>query len=202
MPKVVDHDERRDELLASIRRLIAREGLDGASNRAIAQETGWSTGTLAHYFADKDDVLRQTLEQVHRDQEQRMLRSRIPGDPVETLRQLALATLPIDTIRREEAVVEISFWARSIHSLELSRLQLAFFDRWTETIKAVVGEATALGLLRPHTTPAAATAATVAFIDGLQLEATLQPRRFDRKAVPTIVNDFLNAWFDNDHRDP
>ena len=38
MPKIVDWDERRDEILSATWRVIARDGIDGATIRAIAKE--------------------------------------------------------------------------------------------------------------------------------------------------------------------
>jgi len=47
MPKVVDWDARRDEVLAATWRVIARHGLAGTTVRKIAREAGYSAGVLA-----------------------------------------------------------------------------------------------------------------------------------------------------------
>jgi len=57
MPKIVDWDARRDEILAATWRVIARDGIARATIRAIAREAGCSRGILAHYFDDKADIL-------------------------------------------------------------------------------------------------------------------------------------------------
>jgi len=57
MPKIVDHEERRAEVLEATWRVIATRGLDAATVRQIAKEAGVSSGVLAHYFTDKDDIL-------------------------------------------------------------------------------------------------------------------------------------------------
>ena len=62
MPKDVDHDERREELLEAVwRRDRARRASRARRCAAWPQETGWSTGVLAHYFADKDDIIGSAL---------------------------------------------------------------------------------------------------------------------------------------------
>ena len=61
MPRIVDVDQRRMELAAAAARVIARAGVDGASMREIANEAGWTTGTLVHYFANKHELLDFTL---------------------------------------------------------------------------------------------------------------------------------------------
>ena len=57
MPKVVDHEERRTELAAAVWRLASRDGLEAVTVRRVAEEAGWSTGAVVHYFADKEDLL-------------------------------------------------------------------------------------------------------------------------------------------------
>ena len=65
MPKIVDHDQRREEIVAATWRVIDRHGLDEATTRRIAEEAGYSNGVLAHYFRDKDDILVQALQLAH-----------------------------------------------------------------------------------------------------------------------------------------
>ena len=62
MPKIVDHAERREEILEATRRVILKRGLDGVTMRNIAAEVGKSTGLVNHYFEDKSGLLLATLE--------------------------------------------------------------------------------------------------------------------------------------------
>ena len=64
MPKVVDHEQRRRELAAAVWRVIGREGVAEVSIRAVAAESGWSTGALRHYFATRAELLAFACEEV------------------------------------------------------------------------------------------------------------------------------------------
>ena len=66
MPKIVDWDARRDEILSATWRVIARDGIAKATIREIAREAGCSRGILAHYFDDKADILGSALVMSHR----------------------------------------------------------------------------------------------------------------------------------------
>ena len=66
MPKIVNWDERRDEILSATWRVIARDGIAKATIRAIAREAHCSPGILAHYFDDKADILGAALLLSHR----------------------------------------------------------------------------------------------------------------------------------------
>jgi AcrR family transcriptional regulator len=190
MPKIVDHDARRAELLEAVRHVIARDGLDETTNRVIAVETGWSTGTLAHYFADKDELIEKTLEHVHERQAQRMRELEI-ADPRALLRELLLATLPLDTRRKEEAVVEVSFWARALHSSRLSLLQRKDFELWRTTVEDLLVKA-ALAQGMEMVSPDITAGLIVAFVDGLQLESALHPRRFTKATIIRLTDAMLD----------
>lgn len=53
MPKIVNHDERREEILANCFSLFAEQGYAALTMREIAQHLDVSTGTLYHYFDGK-----------------------------------------------------------------------------------------------------------------------------------------------------
>ena len=58
VPKVVDHTERRREIAEAVWRVLMRDGLRGASVRAVVAESGLSSGAIRHYFSSHDDLLR------------------------------------------------------------------------------------------------------------------------------------------------
>lgn len=57
MPKIVDHDERRQVIIDGMRQVVARDGFDAVSIRSIAAEVGLSKSTIAHYFTDRAELL-------------------------------------------------------------------------------------------------------------------------------------------------
>ena len=61
MPKIVDHEEYKKELLEKCFDLFCRKGYQQISMREIGKEIGVSTGTLYHYFSSKEETLSQML---------------------------------------------------------------------------------------------------------------------------------------------
>lgn len=57
MPKVVDHEERRWEIVFALWLVIARHGIEGVSLRQVAAEAGVSMGRIQHYFGTKDALV-------------------------------------------------------------------------------------------------------------------------------------------------
>lgn len=64
MPKVVDHDAYRHELLSRCLELFSNKGYDTLTMRQIAESLDVSTGTLYHYFPSKESLFEQLLDQV------------------------------------------------------------------------------------------------------------------------------------------
>src|SRR5260370_34891600 len=61
MPKEVDHPGRRRELADAACRVIARNGLAGTTLADVAEESGWSIGSIRYYFPTKDELVASAL---------------------------------------------------------------------------------------------------------------------------------------------
>jgi AcrR family transcriptional regulator len=74
MPKIVDHDQRRDEIALVACRVVADYGFDQATVVRIAREAGYTTGMVAHYFDTKQDIIIAALRLILRRIEERLTR--------------------------------------------------------------------------------------------------------------------------------
>ncbi|MGD1920674.1 MAG: TetR/AcrR family transcriptional regulator [Pleurocapsa sp.] len=66
MPKIIDVQQYRQELLSKCFDLFAEKGYANVTTRQIAKELGVSTGTLYHYFPNKQVLFEQLVEQICR----------------------------------------------------------------------------------------------------------------------------------------
>ncbi|MBK1986342.1 TetR/AcrR family transcriptional regulator [Sphaerospermopsis aphanizomenoides BCCUSP55] len=64
MPKIVDHEQYRKELLGKCFHLFAEKGYGAVTMRQIAQGLNVSTGTLYHYFPSKQALFEQLVEEI------------------------------------------------------------------------------------------------------------------------------------------
>ncbi len=177
MPKVVDWESRRDEVLAATWRIISREGLAGTTIRKIAREAGYSPGVLAHYFSDKQDILGSALLLSHRRVGDRMDRRAEGLSGLAALRVVMLEALPLDEQRLLEAEIEVSFWGRALGNPGLAELQNAEFERLWKRLRGLLADAGRLGELRTGLDLEEAAHQLVTLIDGLSVEAVLYPAR-------------------------
>ncbi len=191
MPKIVDHELRRQELLAATWRVIARTGIVGVTTREIAREAGVSTGVLAHYFADKEELLAAALRLSHH-QVYGRLRERTQGLlGLEALRVVMLEALPLDDQRLLEAQIEANFWSLALGNEALRELQHEEFERFWDVLHYRVCEAQKLGQIWPDADASDITHQLMIMVEGLSLEAVLYPSRANPQRQLQTLDSFL-----------
>jgi AcrR family transcriptional regulator len=79
MPKIVDHDARRIEILEGCFDLFATEGYAKLSMRQMASSLGVTTGTVYHYFSSKQNIFEELFGMLQ-DRDIRSVTSQISTD--------------------------------------------------------------------------------------------------------------------------
>jgi AcrR family transcriptional regulator len=191
VPKIVDHDARREELVEATWRVIARAGMVGATMREIAREAGVSTGILAHYFADKEDLLGYALRLSHRRVYER-IHARTQGlIGLGALRVIMLEALPLDQERLLEAQIEMHFLSHAVGNESLRELQNREFERFWDALHHRVSEAQTLGEISTAIDADWITHQLIILVEGISLEAVLYPARVQPDRQSEILERFL-----------
>ena len=180
MPKIVDQDQRRAELLVAVWQVIARDGLENVTVRTLARETGFSAGTLAHYFADKDDILISALRMSHEQISARW------EEKLEGLRGLAafkvlvMDNLPLDDERELETRLAMNYWVRAVTHEHVVSSQWRKGPPLYSRLVDLAAEAQELGEIGTEDAPEEIAERFHALIDGLSLHSLLYADRLDR----------------------
>jgi AcrR family transcriptional regulator len=193
VPKIVDAESRREEVLEATWRVMAREGIGGVSIREIAAEAGYSTGVIAHYFKNEDDVLRSALSRVWRREAGRIATrtDRLRG--MAALRATVSEVLPSGEERKLEMAVWLCFWGSAIGDERLIAEQRRYYGSWRALLRRHLNEAQQLGEVRPDLDPAAEAVRLAALIDGVGIQAVFEAERFSDRRLPEIVDAHLRA---------
>jgi TetR/AcrR family transcriptional repressor of bet genes len=120
MPKIVDHDQRRDQIALVACRVVAENGFDQATIVRIAREAGYTTGMVAHYFDTKQDIIIAALRLILRRIEERLTRP--SGDAQADLLTVLSEALPIDEQRYIECAFWTAFWGQVSADKRLKRI--------------------------------------------------------------------------------
>jgi AcrR family transcriptional regulator len=120
MPKIVDHEQRREEIALVACRVVAQYGFEQATIVRIAREAGYTTGMVAHYFDTKQDIVIAALRLILRRIEERLT----PGGADGQAQLLTVLTeaLPVDETRYIECAFWIAFWGQVPADRRLKRI--------------------------------------------------------------------------------
>ncbi|MEZ0071057.1 TetR/AcrR family transcriptional regulator [Planotetraspora sp. GP83] len=187
MPKIVDHEERRGEVVAAARRIILRDGIEAATTRAIAKEAGYSNGVLTHYFADKDDILVSALEASHRRIAERLADKLSGLGGLAALREVLLDNVPLDDDRVQETGLEIGFWGRSLTSPDLLEVQRREAAELRYLVLSLLQSAAEAGEIRTDEDLEDIAERLLALVDGLSVHRLLYPGRVTDDRLERLI---------------
>ena len=193
MPKIVDHERRRRDVVNAAWRVINRIGLENATMRAIAREAKSSTGAIAHYFASKDDILRAALERADDDIRRRIEAMSEDVHPLTRLRAALREALPLDRRRTFELTLDVNFWARALNNTSLRALQHRDHNEWRDGLLEHVAEIQEGGWLDRSLPSDELTDILVAFVDGLGLQGLVYPELLTRERISRLLDAQLVA---------
>jgi TetR/AcrR family transcriptional regulator, transcriptional repressor of bet genes len=120
MPKIVDHQRRRDEIALVACRVVAEHGFDQATIVRIAREAGYTTGMVAHYFDTKQEIVIAALRLILRRIEERLTTAAGAGDT--GLLALLAEALPVEATRFTECAFWTAFWGQVSADRRLKRI--------------------------------------------------------------------------------
>jgi AcrR family transcriptional regulator len=192
MPKLVDHEERREELAAAVWRLASRDGLEAVTIRAVAAEAGWSTGALHHYFTNKEELLLFAFQTVAGRIGRRVAVAREEAsEPLELVQSLLAVGLPLDEERRAEVRVWFAFLGLALTRPVLARAQRVAYRAWRDLVASALRAAQESGEIDPAGDAEGEAAALVALADGLAVQSTFEPRALGPARQLELVDERL-----------
>lgn len=178
MPKIVDHEARREEIAQALWRVVRRDGMRAASVRTVAAEAGWSAGAVRYYFPDQDGLISFAMDLVSRRVHTRVSKLEPTGTPVEIVLRYLEEVIPLDPERLAEFDVWLSFTAQAQAESGAGGLRehLGPVNNGLRGLCRQLLDALAnAGALRPGLDLDLETERLHALIDGISFHVTLQP---------------------------
>ncbi|MFC8038790.1 TetR/AcrR family transcriptional regulator [Paenarthrobacter sp. NPDC057355] len=200
MPKIVDAEARRQEVVQAVFRIIASDGLERASLREVADEAGLAVGSVRHYFASSDELLifsfGTVIERIAGRLEAALalVEEEEPGSPGQHAAVLNLLGqfLPLD----EELAVDACVWMAFRHAARIKPVLAPEAERSHRTVAAIVGRL--ILLLNPGQADDQQTLVTeaerlLATMDGLCMHALLQPEWMTAEVCSDVLTAHLRS---------
>lgn len=187
MPKIVDPERRRADVVDALFRVVRRAGLEGASLRNVADEAGLAVGSVRHYFDSHDALLAFALDAMVERVSDRLLarvavvlpeieEGRVVGDAArDATADMLGELLPLDDDRRDEAAVWLAFVDAARTRPALRERSAAATAATAALVRRVLAGADRRGGLRAGLDLDLEEQRLSALIDGLTLRSVLHP---------------------------
>lgn len=207
MPKIVDAEARRAEIVQAVFRIIAVDGLERASLREVAEEAGLAVGSVRHYFAGSEELLSYSFAAVV-DRITVRLAAALPAVTAVTAgaagdgqRREAVLTLlgefmPLD----EDRAVDICVWMAFRNAARIRPFLAGIADRSHREVAAVVGQVISalVGDEGPggHQSLVVEAERLLATLDGLCMHALLQPEWMTAQMCHDVLDRHVATLID------
>ncbi|GKV71578.1 TetR/AcrR family transcriptional regulator [Pseudarthrobacter sp. NCCP-2145] len=199
MPKIVDAEARRQDVVEAVLRIIAGDGLERASLRETADEAGLAVGSVRHYFAGSEELLAfvfaSVVDRIVRRLEASLpgVHAAVPGTPEHRAAILTLlcGLLPLDGPR----ALEVCAWMAFRNAARVRPFLAAEADRSHREVAVIVGSV--IRALRPEDQPTESLVVEaerlLATLDGLCMHALLQPGWMTREMCVDVLEQHLDG---------
>jgi AcrR family transcriptional regulator len=178
-------------VVAAAVRVIAREGLSGASLRAIAREIGYTTGIVMHYFQDKEELLVAAADAVFGPFDEALAEALRMADSFEGLRRICLVPLPVTRATQVIPRIYAQVVANAETEPAFARAFQARYEAIRDGVRTLLANGQRNGSFRTDFDPAAQCDVLCALVDGLAMHAITDPERFPRERLVELLTPQL-----------
>ncbi len=192
MPKVIDHDQRRSDIIDVTWALIVKGGLEAATMREIASEAGFANGALKHYFPGKDEIIQGTYDRALGMMSEGVASAVGDATGLEALRAIVYASAPLT----EEAIVAgrvlLSFWERAMSNDDLHQAYLSHLTSWRGGLRTYIEQGRAAGDIVSSTPDEQLVDEIVLINVGANVMSLIAPHL----STPALLEAQLDAFFE------
>jgi len=189
MPRHVDHEQRRAQVVAVATDLVVVEGRDALTVRNVARASGCSTKVVSHYFADVTELHHATYAAAAGRASARV-QAVLDADSGDVAGLLG-ALLPVDAERARDWTIWLSFWSEALPSERLRADQAERSRSIDERLARALGVLVERGELAPDVDVDVAGCRLGAILHGVAIQATFDPERWPPGRQRDVVDSEL-----------
>tara|TARA_E500000331_G_scaffold318774_2_gene331039 strand:- start:1519 stop:2127 length:609 start_codon:yes stop_codon:yes gene_type:complete len=179
MATVAEKQTIKKEQVARVTwRLLAKNGYESASMREIAQALGTTTGTLTHYFRDKEDMIQYTYEYMYSFVRERVDSAHAEGPASSRLWRCIETLLPIKKPHLDNHKVWLSFITTSFGKISVKRRNKKAIQHHREILLELVENDRANRKQKPAMTSADETDLLICITEALATLAAIDEKTY------------------------
>ena len=191
MPKIVDHDERRQEFVAALWRIVEHHGSAAVSIRSVADEAGVSKSNIAYYFPTMVDLLAAAVDEVVAHAQSRAAQLDQQDLDIDKATKLVMLAIPDTPMRRRQAQVWIKLVTEHDGDAHVRTLLNDFNKRVRAGLLAMLKLFDASGLVSKDRKLNIEAVRLHALIDGLSLQTMNDEKFMPPSLIRSVVAHHL-----------
>lgn len=197
MPKIVNHDERRERIVEIVAEMLATVGAEKTTIREIARQSGYSRGFIEHYFHNKEELITKTIRWINERSLARADAALAGKTGLAALKVFCELSLPVTPQVRDEWKIRMQFWGMAAVSDEHRREQSKRMHVSEKILLGYLEEAQANSELEQGIDLLPLAHSLLHRLYGLGCNAILRPAYFTRQrqlqALDYIMAEFVKA---------
>lgn len=193
MPKIVEHDKRKEELAEAAWRVIRRDGIEHASVRSIAQEAGMSVGSMRHYFSTQSELFAFSMNLVAERVHSRISAIHYTGHPIQDIQTLLFELMPMDEERHAEMEVWYAFTVKALSDPELYALNEKIYLEMRTGMSRIIEGLVHTGLAAADLNQEVEIERLSALVDGLSVHRIIQPNHISTEMLHEVIVRHLES---------
>lgn len=191
MPKIVDHDARREEYVAALWRLVSREGAGAISVRSLAAEAGVSPSNVVHYLPSRAAMLGEAVRQLTGEAHRRARALRNDPLDLDGATDLVMVAIPDSPKRRRQSEVWLLLLAEREVNADAGRILGELQDEVRVALRSGIDTFADSGLVHPKRDRDLEAERLHALIDGLSVHTLIDHRGMPPEHLRVIVRTHL-----------
>lgn len=178
-------DERRSQIIAVARALVAESGLEGLTIGAIEKRVPFTRGVITYHFADKDEIVGAVLESVVDEIDRGTFAAVHEADAFPARIRAVLRSKVRGFLNHAEArACLVSYWSRVAADERARTVNQRLFASWRGQAAALLGAAKKSGDARLDLDVDAVAALLVGLVVGIVVQTA-----FDDSDVERLVDE-------------
>jgi AcrR family transcriptional regulator len=187
----------RENVLAGVRRVLARRGADATRFSDVIAETGTALSSLQYRFGNREDLIIAAMRNTNASEVARVKAAmQGAGDPPALLRLFVRETIRVGVPvpeAREGWLVWVEYWRAAARDPDLAVEWQAAYKQWRDLLRPILEAGLERGDFRPPADIEAVITLTLALFDGLSIpmvleQADVEPDRAAELTLATLAS--------------
>ena len=191
MPKIVDHEERRREIVEALWRVVSRDGAAGVSVRNVAAEAGMPKSSIGHYVGTMPQLLSLAIDELVdyvTSQASPLTGRYLTADQAA---DAFAALVPTTAQRRQMSEVWLLLLSQRNAEPDLAPILTNLNNRVLDGIESGLQELAREGLVHPSRATRDEARFLHALVDGLAVQSLTDPEFMPEETVHAILKGQL-----------